>query len=147
MSYHVKQNLFLILPTEAKSGDPQLGRKQTVRGPSAGHEVPPRDAAVSNPSDVLGTDMARTRKLRAAPLGRGSCTAVHRLPDIQFLPNSSYSVRYADTQLGTGAAPRDSKGEPRAPNEDLCRDTTVPKTAGKGMLRLGFKLKFGFQGL
>lgn len=42
MSYQVKQNLFLILPTEAKSGDPQLGRKQTVRGPSAGHEEPPR---------------------------------------------------------------------------------------------------------
>lgn len=91
--------------------------------------------------------MARTRKLRAVPLGRGSCTAVHRLPDIQFLPNSSYSVRYAHTQLGTGAAPGDSKREPLAPNEDLCRDTTVPKAAGKGMLRLGFKLKFSFQGL
>lgn len=62
MSYHVKQNLFLILPTEAKLGDPQLGRKQTVRGPSVGREVPPRDVAVvsANPSDVLGTDMART---------------------------------------------------------------------------------------
>lgn len=47
MSYHVKQNLFLILPTEAKLGDPQLGRKQTVRGPSVGREVPARDAAVS----------------------------------------------------------------------------------------------------
>lgn len=147
MSYHVKQNLFLILPTEAKSEDPQLGRKQTVRGPSAGHEVPPRAAASAKPSGVLGTDMARTRKLRAVPLGRGSCTAVHRLPDIQFLPDSSYSVRYAHTQLGTGAARRDCQAEPLAPNGDLCCNTTVPKTAGKGMLRVGFKLKFSFQGL
>lgn len=42
MSYHVKQNLFLILPTEAKLGHPQLGMKQTVHGQSLGYEVPRR---------------------------------------------------------------------------------------------------------
>lgn len=103
----------------------------------------------ANPSDVLGTDMARTWKLRAVPLGRGSCTAVHRLPDIQFLPNSTYSVRYADTQLGTGGCSQGQQTRPpRArPRRQGSRDTTVPRTAGKGMLRLGFKLKFSFQGL
>lgn len=42
MSYHVKQNLFLILPTEAKLGHPQLGIKQTIHGQSLGYEVPQR---------------------------------------------------------------------------------------------------------
>lgn len=90
--------------------------------------------------------------LNAAPLGRGSCTAVHRLPDIQFLPNSTYSVRYADTQLGTGGCSRGTANEtgsrPTAATRIPVGTRPCQKSAGKGMLRLGFfKLKFSFQGL
>lgn len=152
MSYHVKQNLFLILPTEAKLGDPQLGRKQTVRGPSVGHEVPPRDVAVSwqTPRMCLAQIWQEHENSRQCPLGEAAAQQCTGFLTFNFsqIPPSQWGMQ--TPSWAQGAAPRDSTRDPLAPNrgnEDLCPDTTVPKTAGKGMLRLGFKLKFSFQGL
>lgn len=154
MSYYVKQNLFLILPTEAKLGDPQLGRKPNCPWSKCRpwSTTKRRGRVSANPADALGTDMARTWKLNAVPLGRGSCTAVHRLPDIQFLPKFHLLREVCRHPAGNrGLLPgtaNETGSRPTAATRISCRDTTVPKkTAGKGMLRLGFKLKFSFQGL
>lgn len=91
MSYHVKQNLFLILPIEVKSGDPQLGRKQTVRGPSVGHEVPPRDVAVSRqtPRMCLAQIWQEHENLGQRPLGEAAaqqCTGFLTFNSSQIPP-------------------------------------------------------------
>lgn len=88
-SYHVKQNLFLSLLTEAKLGYPQLGMKETVCGLSLGYEVPRRvpelltDTWPGSALHALCTDTAWVWELPAC-LAQGEtatqqCTAFQTL--------------------------------------------------------------------
>lgn len=87
------------------------------------------------------TDMARTQKLRTAPLGRGSCTAVHRLPDIQRLPHSTYSLRYPDSQLGAGGCSQRQQTRPpraRARRRGSVVTQLCQKNCWEGNAQVGF---------
>lgn len=124
MNYHVKQNLFLILPTEAKLGDPQLWRKQTVRGPSVGREVPPRDTAVSRqiPRMCLAQIWQERENLGQCPLGEAAAQQCTGFLTFSFsqIPPTLWGMQTPSWEQG--AAPRDSERDPLAPdrgNEDL----------------------------
>lgn len=118
MSYHVKQNLFLILPTEAKWGDPQLGRKQTVRGPSVGHEVPPRDVAASRqtPRMRLAQIWQEHENLTQRPLGEAAAQQCTGFLTFNFsqIPPTPWGMQTPSWEQR--AAPRDSKRDWLAPD-------------------------------
>lgn len=120
------------LPCEAKSDPNSTHRGWVRRSPSWGGNKLPK----CRPWSTTKRRRQQTPRMRSAqiwqehenlnavPLGRGSCTAVHRLPDIQFLPNSTYSLRYADSQLGTGGC---SQG---TANESGSRPTAATRSSG-----------------
>lgn len=114
MSYHVKQNLFPILPTEAKLGYPQLGMKQTVCSQSLGYEVPERVPELLNDtwlrvlvmrnqhcSKPLACSLHRygknTKTYCSGPSEEGQLHSSAQASRHSTNPNYTYSVRYGDT--------------------------------------------------